>query len=850
MQSTDISTVDVDPTDSKLTGNKENDDVVEVSKTLPENDVVCGVEEEGLEKEEGNDDMEVDFVENTGSMPVLEGFGDVVEKGSVNGEENGVDVGDSRAGMGQSECSDVCGGEDDLESGGKASVARRLFPKAVNEDVVGEKGMSGGIDGSSIVIDGGVVEVNEPSGVIENQAIGDITDARVNDKENIEGNAAEGGDFESKGELQNRDLAGVTDSVGSDKKNIGDNVIEGGSLDIDGELQNQSVMSDPIVGVTPVSEENFSVTKGDGLGEASRGSKSKKKGKFCISDLVWGKVRSHPWWPAQIFDPEDASAQAKKHFRSKSYLVAYFGDQTFAWNEEAKLKPFEPHFSQMTKQSNAEAFRDAVECALEEAASRAEFGLSCPCITDDVYSRLKVQVIENAGIRESTRIRESRERLYAASTFEPLKFLDHVKNLAQLPLVEENDRLEHVVVHAQMSAFYRWKGCYHLAEFGQLIGYVNNEADDPASKTKEDMHQMISDATLTPQEKMEEEDDVKPHKRKKVSGDSGKSTKKVKHLSDSMLKKAKKDVSKQEDDVEETEEKTDKKFISSLVRCKKAKLYSNESKSKENSPQITPSRESKPGLRVGEGILRAALQLSQPSPLLKLDVSSQGETTKSKHSRQTEANPFKKSSPDDILSKVLLLAVDPLEEHSFVSSMIRFLADFRGSVVQDVVFLKNDGESESYDIVDKSKERPSGSGHEEMNEDIVQKESGQETENVLSERGPSDEDIPDESPTALTLKFTDMDSIPTETKLNHIFSSFGPLKESETEVLAKKNCARVVFKRRKDADTAFSSSGKFETFGASLVCYQLNYAPSPRKSSSPDAKRRRKDETLVESIGA
>lgn len=116
-----------------------------------------------------------------------------------------------------------------------------------------------------------------------------------------------------------------------------------------------------------------------------------------------------------------------------------------------------------------------------------------------------------------------------------------------------------------------------------------------------------------------------------------------------------------------------------------------------------------------------------------------------------------------------------------------------------------------------------------------------------SENGASDGGRPDEkmqledSPTALTLKFTDMDSIPTEAKLIKIFSHFGPLKESETEVLAKKHCARVVFKRRSDAETAFSSSGKFEIFGPSLVCYQLNYAPSPRKSPSVEAKRRKKD---------
>ncbi|GJT97192.1 tudor/PWWP/MBT superfamily protein isoform 1 [Tanacetum coccineum] len=42
------------------------------------------------------------------------------------------------------------------------------------------------------------------------------------------------------------------------------------------------------------------------------------KGYFAMSDLVWGKVRSHPWWPGQIFDPADASEQAVKHHKKSS----------------------------------------------------------------------------------------------------------------------------------------------------------------------------------------------------------------------------------------------------------------------------------------------------------------------------------------------------------------------------------------------------------------------------------------------------------------------------------------------------------------------------------------------------
>ncbi|KAK9724051.1 hypothetical protein RND81_05G044500 [Saponaria officinalis] len=681
------------------------------------------------------------------------------------------------------------------------------------------------------------------------------------------------------------------DAAVSDKVNIRDDISVAECFDSKDDLQ--------IQGTGKVRDLDSSVVK--------RVNKSRKKGGFCAYDLVWGKVRSHPWWPAQIFEPDDASEQAKKHYRSKSYLVAYFGDQTFAWNDEAKLKPFAPHFSQMAKQSSAEAFRHAVDCALDEAARRAEFGLSCHCIADDVYSKLKVQVVKNAGIREKSHIQKGGDILYTASSFEPVKFLDYVKNLAQVPHLKDRVGLEHVVAHAQMSAFYRWKGCYHLAEFGTLRGYVNNEADAPDSRKKEEKNQVTSDETVDPQEQMEE-DDVKPKKRKKLSGISGNSTKKVKRLSDSLCRKRQKCSSKRYDD-EETEGK-DRKFSSSSVgRHKEAKLSFDESKSQGSSPQITPSRESKLGLRVGESIMRAALQLSQPSPLLKLDVSSHKKTTKSngkskQHPREIEADPLKNSSLDAILSKFLVAAVDPLKEHSFLSSMITFFSNFRDSIVQskesppgseteemaegcssgskseefgdgceittstgfksvedascagkisDVPEVQTSLSDEEMVTIEPKPAKADGISSASLKIDSSVSGSQQHcaSENVASESGPSDEDnLQDESPTALTLKFTDMDSIPTVAKLNKIFSAFGQLKESETEVLPKKNCARVVFKRRLDAETAFSSSGKFETFGASLVCYRLNYAPSPRKSPSPEAKRRRKDGTVVEGIAA
>lgn len=360
------------------------------------------------------------------------------------------------------------------------------------------------------------------------------------------------------------------------------------------------------------------------LGECVRDGKKngKKKGGFCASDLVWGKVKSHPWWPAQIFEPGDASDKARKYFKSKGYFVGYFGDQTFAWNDEAKLKPFAPNFSQLVKQTQMEAFRHAVDRVLDETSRRVEFGLSCRCIVDDVYNHLKTQVIENAGIREQSRIREGGDRFFTASSFEPMKFLDNVKDLA-IGLHADVDRLEQVIARAQMAAFYRWKGVYHLAEFGLLLGYVNNEADTPVSAQKE-KREVIADEAPPP-ETMEEDDTILK-KRKKTSGDSRHSIKKVRCLSDLTGKKG---IRKKDD--EEPEGKVGGKSISSSVRRRKeVKSFSNVSRTKECSPLGTPMqhKDTKPFFRVGESILRVAGQLNQPSPLLKLDASSHGKTIK------------------------------------------------------------------------------------------------------------------------------------------------------------------------------------------------------------------------------
>ncbi|KAL2323490.1 hypothetical protein Fmac_027869 [Flemingia macrophylla] len=82
-------------------------------------------------------------------------------------------------------------------------------------------------------------------------------------------------------------------------------------------------------------------------------------------------------------------------------------------------------------------------------------------------------------------------------------------------------------------------------------------------------------------------------------------------------------------------------------------------------------------------------------------------------------------------------------------------------------------------------------------------------------------------PTALTLKFRNLDCVPSTTYLNKIFSLFGPLLQLKTELLEKTSRAKVIalFQRRSDAEAAFRSAGKYRLFGPSLLGYRLKILP-------------------------
>ncbi|KAF8096018.1 hypothetical protein N665_0319s0036 [Sinapis alba] len=111
----------------------------------------------------------------------------------------------------------------------------------------------------------------------------------------------------------------------------------------------------------------------------------------------------------------------------------------------------------MVKQSDSSSeFRNAVGCALEEVSRRVEFGLSCACVSEEAYDRVKTRKVMNPGIREDSRVRYGVDKVSNAVLFEPAKLVEYMKRLACCPRYDESDKMLFVSKRAQLLAFQQW----------------------------------------------------------------------------------------------------------------------------------------------------------------------------------------------------------------------------------------------------------------------------------------------------------------------------------------------------------------------------------------------------------
>ncbi|GAU18214.1 hypothetical protein TSUD_26780 [Trifolium subterraneum] len=577
-----------------------------------------------------------------------------------------------------------------------------------------------------------------------------------------------------------------------------------------------------------------------------------------------GSVRSHPWWPGQIFDPSDSSAQAMKHFKKNCYLVAYYGDGTFAWNEAFK---------------NSEAFRSAVDSALGEVKRRVEFGLACSCVPKDTYDKIKLQTVENCGIRQEQGFVHRFDESLNVSSFSPENLMEYLKDLSKCP-TGGFDRLELLTAKAQLLAFNRLKGYSYLPEFQYCRGL-----DTDTGTTINDTDKRLSE--------------INEHTIhvSKIGDQSGTGDSKATNQSRRKRKHNAKvcDTANGTPDSTHGDYQNDDEAIANLISpvlSKKRKTvdhhYADVSRVKGRRKTISLEKSSnttKPSFKIGECIRRIASQLTGPPSMFKYsgdrsqkadgnaDSFSGNESDSfSPNLEETQKSsltfPTEFSSLDDLLSLLRGVAQEPRGDYSFSDVIVSFFSDFRNSII-----LANDSKKESLpttEVGTKRKKQPIGGSPETFDFDnlndtyckemVIQNGSEQQsqrsskldyqhalsepekpvhvyTRRTYSKKQHFDSNhaevsekpagyIDDKSPAELVLNFAELDSVPSETSLNNIFKHFGPLKESQTEIDRGSSRARVVFKKCADAEVAFSSAKKFNIFGRSLVDYQLNYSPS------------------------
>ncbi|KAH7440947.1 hypothetical protein KP509_03G017200 [Ceratopteris richardii] len=214
--------------------------------------------------------------------------------------------------------------------------------------------------------------------------------------------------------------------------------------------------------------------------------------KYRLGDMVWAKVKSHPWWPGQLYDPALAAEIAMSLKKDSCFLVAFFGDSTFNWFSETELIPYEPNFSQKSKQTTAPHFVEAVEDSLDEVHKRVKSALTCPCSKTESFPE---NLEGRCGLLYDRQLHDIR------TTFDAAIFLAAVKNLACSPFSFSQNMLKSTFTLAQTNAFRRRVSCEGVSEYkgtGSLIQVMasgHSNACDPNEISTEEVLQ--DDAKVT-----------------------------------------------------------------------------------------------------------------------------------------------------------------------------------------------------------------------------------------------------------------------------------------------------------------------------------------------------------------
>lgn len=207
------------------------------------------------------------------------------------------------------------------------------------------------------------------------------------------------------------------------------------------------------VGKATVSQYDTLISEFDDYAAGAETSKASRHG-FEVGDLVWGKVKSHPWWPGRVFSEAFASTSVRRSRKAGHVLVAFFGDSSYGWFDPAELIPFDANFAEKSKQTSSRTFLKAVEEAVDEVSRRRALGLACLCRNPnnfrhtDVKGYFAVDIFdyEIGGVYSVKQINKAR----AFHTAETVSF---VRDLAVAPHTCDHTSLDCVKQKATVFAY-------------------------------------------------------------------------------------------------------------------------------------------------------------------------------------------------------------------------------------------------------------------------------------------------------------------------------------------------------------------------------------------------------------
>ncbi|KAI3770685.1 hypothetical protein L6452_01826 [Arctium lappa] len=194
---------------------------------------------------------------------------------------------------------------------------------------------------------------------------------------------------------------------------------------------------------------------------------------FKVGDMVWGKVKSHPWWPGHVYSEEFATPSVRRSKREGLLLVAFFGDSSYGWFDPSELVPFDSDFAEKSRQTNSKTFVKAVEEAMDEVSRRSALGLSCMCRSKQNFRETGVQGYyavdvadyEPGAVYSIDAIEKARD------SFQPSLALDFIRQLALEPTSNEHAGIDFIKNRANVISYRRAVYEEFDETYAQAFGY-------------------------------------------------------------------------------------------------------------------------------------------------------------------------------------------------------------------------------------------------------------------------------------------------------------------------------------------------------------------------------------------